>query len=133
MQINFVSTTRADISILLPLISAIDSKGYSYRALAFGLKHSETVSKEFIRLKLKGNVHKFTFNPKPQDTEQIISGMADLTRSLLDVELDEQLVEVAPNTAFDDVAGSFDCRISSGDGTTFDSALLISSAGSFEK
>ena len=90
MQINFVSTTRADISILLPLISAIDSKGYSYRALAFGLKHSETVSKEFIRLKLKGNVNKFTFNPKPQDTEQIISGMADLTRSLLDVELDSE-------------------------------------------
>jgi len=74
MRLNFVSTTRSDFSILLPLITVIDYSGYSYRLLVFGEKHLTMVQKEVEKYNLNAEVCKFEFNEKPQSLEGRISG-----------------------------------------------------------
>lgn len=91
MRLNFITTSRADFSILIPLICIIDQGGYEYRTLTFGEQHSKFVTEELSYRNLKAEVLPFPFADKPRDNREIVQSLASLSDSLLKIELKADL------------------------------------------
>lgn len=86
MRINFITTTRADWSIFLPLIRAVNRQINDYRILVFGTNHAADVENLAAKEKLSCEVLSFPFIEKPKNTEEIIRNFLSLNDSMLKID-----------------------------------------------
>ena len=91
MRLNFITTTRADFSILFPLVYELDKASHNYRILAFGKSHFNTVTKDLSKRGLHGKVTHFDFNEKPNDVHDIVASLSVLNNIFSKIELSSDI------------------------------------------